>query len=416
MSAPERFALCRAGCTNCRGDHGSRLVADLGLDGVVQPDARVVRDFRASSAVLRDPRFGRGVDAAEEDGHPRQRSFLTMNPPDHTRLRRLVSYAFTPSSISRLEPRIERLATELVDAALAAPHGEVDLVAAMAAPLPVVVICELLGVPVSDRERFTAWSHAVARGLDPAEELSAQELTTLGRARQELRAYFAGLVDAKRHRPADDLTSRLVAVRDTEQPLSEEEMISTLVLLLIAGHETTVNLIGNGAFALLRNPDQMSLLRARPELIGQAVEEFLRFEPPVQYVSRVALEAAEVGGRRVEPGHRVVVHLSGANRDPAESDDPERLDVTRSSPRHLSFGAGIHFCLGAPLARLESRVAFTVLLARTASIEATGEAVWRRNKLLHGLERLPVRMAPALRQHASGDAAPSPTPPSLPVG
>ena len=356
----------------------------------MEPSFKMVSGYDECSAILRDGRFGRGEDAPDESP-PRQRSFLGMNPPDHTRLRRLVSHAFTPRSISELEPRIEKLAGDLVDAALAA--GDVDLIAAIAAPLPVVVICELLGVPVEDRERFTAWSHAVARGLDPEDSLSAEDRARLTRARLELRDYFAGLVAAKRQTPDDDLISRLIAARDDGDRLTESEMISTLVLLLIAGHETTVNLIGNGTLALLRNRDQLALLRERPELLTDAVEELLRYDPPVSYVPRVALEDAEVGGEPVRRGDLVVVHLNGANHDASASTDPDRLDVTRSPAKHLSFGAGIHFCLGAPLARLEARVAFDALLSRTASIELAGEPVWRQNKLLHGLERLPVRLA-----------------------
>ncbi len=345
-----------------------------------------VTRYADAEAVLRDPRFGHAEPGTlRSDGAkvPDRRSFLRMNPPDHSRLRRLVSHAFTARTVAALEPRIAELAEDLVREVVAAP-GEVDLIAALAAPLPIAVICELLGVPYADRERFTLWSAAVARGLDPEFLLSEDERVRLETARTELGGYFAELAEVKRRDPQDDLLSALVGVRDEGDRLSEVELLTTCNLLLIAGHETTVNLIGNGILALLRHPDQQDRLRAEPDLGAGAVEEFLRYDPPVQLSSRTALEDVPVAGTTVPAGDTVLVGIAAANRDARVFDEPGRLDVTRTDVRHLTFGHGIHFCLGAPLARLEGRIAIGTLLAAARHLELAREPEWKDNLILRG--------------------------------
>jgi cytochrome P450 len=342
--------------------------------------------------VLRDPRFGHrpsgdgGIFRAAEPGQER-RSFLALDPPDHTRLRRLVSKAFTARLVERLRPRI----SELVDSLLAGVSGETDLISALAWPLPVAIISELLGVPPEDKSRFKAWSQALARGLDPEFMLPPAEIARREKARDEFSGYFRALADRRRaNGGGDDLLSALVAVSDQGDVLTEAELLATCILLLVAGHETTVNLIGNGALALLRHPDQLAWFRAHPDATASAVEELLRYDPPVQLTARSALEDVELAGRRIERGQLVMLLIGAANRDPDVFPDPARLDLTRSPERHLAFGFGIHYCLGAPLARLEGQIALTKLFQREVSL--AGPVSYRDNLVLRGLAALPVRM------------------------
>jgi unspecific monooxygenase len=353
---------------------------------------RVTASYDLCEKVLRDPRFGH----RPEDGGlwrestARNRSFLTMDPPDHTRLRRLVSKAFTPRLVERLRPRVETLVDELLEPV----SGEVDLIATLAYPLPVIVISEMLGVPAADRDLFKGWSDSLARGLDPDFLLPAADIAQRDEAREEFAAYFRELAAARRAEPRDDLLSALVSVSDGRDALSEEELLATCVLLLVAGHETTVNLIGNGALALLRNPAQLRLFRERPGNVQAAVEELLRYDPPVQLTLRSALDDVDLDGTFVERGRLVLLLTGAANRDPSVFDDPDRLDLTRyteghDAPKHLSFGHGIHFCLGAPLARLEGQVALGKLFERDVAL-AAGDLVYRDNLVLRGLRDLPV--------------------------
>lgn len=349
---------------------------------------------RDCAAVLRDPRFGHGdgpfvreINAGEE----RVRSFLVLDPPDHTRLRGLVSKAFTARTVQRLRPRVEQLVDELFDRALG--NGTVELIEALAYPLPVMVISELLGVPHRDREQFRAWSDALARGLDPEFMLPAAELARRERARLEFREYFRELAAERRRQPSDDLLSALVGVEDQGDVLTEPDLLATCTLLLIAGHETTVNLIANGALALIRHPDQLAYLREHPDRVAAAIEELLRYDPPVQFTTRIALEDAEVGGQPVTRGEPVMVLLGAANRDPDAFPDPDRLDLARTPGRQLAFGLGIHFCLGAPLARLEGEVALAGLIGRSRQLTlATDELQYKENLVLRGLASLPVRL------------------------
>jgi cytochrome P450 len=315
------------------------------------------------------------------------RPFLFTDPPDHTRLRGLVSKAFTARVVERLEPRVQQLVDELLDQALGSP--EMELIGDLAYPLPVQVICELLGVPPSDHETFRDWSAALARGLDPDLVLSPDEIAQRNAGVAAFRDYFKGLIEVRRRKPSDDLLSRLVEVEDAGEVLSEAELLTTCILLLVAGHETTVNLIGNGALALMRNPDQLELLRRDPSLWRGAIEELLRYDPPVQIDGRTALEDVEVAGTRVEAGSFVMMAIAAANRDPAVFPDPDRLDVRRTDLKHLSFGFGTHFCLGAPLARLEGRVALSTLVRRAGTLELLDTApAYKDNVVLRGLQSL----------------------------
>ncbi|MGP4097884.1 cytochrome P450 [Nonomuraea sp. KM90] len=332
------------------------------------------------TVLLRDPRFGRGSAEANRNnpGQPVE-SFLWLDPPDHTRLRALVSRAFTPRMLERLRPRIEAITAELV----AGLPEEADLVSGLAYPLPVMVISEMLGVPPEDEERFRGWSEILARGLDPM--LTDDLVSETGRARREFRDYFRELSAIRRERPGDDLLSALTQVRE----LTEGELLATCVLLLVAGHETTVNLIGNGVLHLARH----GLLAHAAERPKQVVEEVLRYDPPVQLTSRLTMEDVELAGVPVPKGTLVMAVIGAANRDPAAFPDPDRFDVTREPGRHLAFGLGIHFCLGATLARMEGEIALSALAAAAPKLELADPAPpYKENVVLRGLAALPVRL------------------------
>jgi hypothetical protein len=317
---------------------------------------------------------------------------LGLDPPDHTRLRNLVNMAFTPRVIAAMEPRVQAITDQLLDAATErAMHNgrQIDVIKDLAEPLPVTVISELLGVPSEDHAQFRRWSYDLARALDPLFEV--QILDNADRAVRELTEYFRPLVEARRRAPGDDLISALVRAEEEGDRLSEDELYAFCVLLLGAGSETTTNLIGNGFLALHQQPEQLRLLRDDPSLADSAIEELLRFDAPVQLTSRVALEDVTIGERAVRAGEFIVLSLAGANRDPAQFADPDRLDVTRAENRHLSFSLGNHYCLGSPLARLEARTAIMSLLERfpaTSLLDA--EPRWREMVTLRGLTTLPV--------------------------
>ncbi|WP_371782178.1 cytochrome P450 [Streptosporangium subroseum] len=347
--------------------------------------------YAPCAALLRDPRFGHG------EGPPGRnrgaRSFLTMDPPDHTRLRALVSRAFTARMIERLRPRISAIAEELVGGM----SGEVDLISALAYPLPVRVISEMLGVPPEDQARFQGWSESLARGLDPDFLLPEKMLAERDAARDEFHAYFGELLVRRRAEPGGDLLSALV----TADELTTEELLSTCVLLLVAGHETTVNLIGNGALALLRHGalhrfGEGGEGHERHERnTAKAVEELLRYDPPVQLTLRFALEDVELCGTPIREGEAVMALLGAANRDPEVFSDPDMLDLDRGPVRHLAFGLGAHFCLGAPLARLEGSVALSALATAAPGLTLVDPAPpYKENLTLRGLAALPVRLGP----------------------
>ncbi|MEU5695111.1 cytochrome P450 [Actinosynnema sp. NPDC020468] len=325
-------------------------------------------------------------------------SFLWMDPPDHTRLRGLVSKAFTPRTVAELRPRIEALVTELVDRALAA--GEFDLVELIAYPLPLTIVCELIGVPAADHKAVQTWSQDLARGFDPDVLMTPETHEARSTAAREFMRYFRALIDARRAEPRDDLLSALAAVEDRGDVLTETELLTTCVTTLVAGHETTVNLVANGLLALMRNADQWELLRAHPEYVPSAVNELLRFDPPVQMTTRSAKKPMTVAGHDFAEGDGVVVLVNSGNRDPEVFPDPDRLDVTRyhdrrdPAARHLAFSLGIHYCLGAPLALLEMEVLLAELVRRVTVMEPlTDEPQYKANLIVRGLSALPVRFA-----------------------
>ena len=351
-------------------------------------------------AIMRDHRRF-GSDPRQGTLSPRQMAMLPppdeftmlfLDPPDHTRLRALVNKAFTPRAVNALEPQIRGIMGGLLDD-IGDPGG-LDLMPAVAQPLPVIVIAEMLGVPPQDREQFKTWSAQRARLLEPT--IGRREREAGAAASRAFDAYFRKIIEARRADPRDDILSALVQAEDEGERLTERETLNMLRLLLIAGNETTTNLIGNGVLALLRSPDQLRRLRDDPALIPSAVEELLRFDSPVQTDFRRVLEDCEVNGFPVRKRDNVVLLIGAANRDPDAFDDPDRLDVGRDQGPHLSFGRGIHHCLGAPLARLEGRIALEMLLERFAEIGlATYRPRFRRTIVLRGLESLPIRCAAA---------------------
>jgi cytochrome P450 len=326
------------------------------------------------------------------------RHLLNSDPPDHTRLRRLVSKGFTMRRVAELRPRVEAITSALLDdmaARAAAGEAEVDLIEAFAFPLPVIVICELLGVPAGDRESFKEWSHAMLSSVGEPGQFRT--------AATSMYYYFTELLEAKRKSPADDLVSALIAVRDAGDgadgaaSFDERELVAMLFLLLVAGHETTANLIASGTLALLTQPAEFGRLRRDPSLLPGAVEELLRYVNPLNHATeRFTLEPVEIGGVTIPAREWVLCVTSSANRDPARFADPDRLDVGREPGGHVAFGHGIHYCLGAPLARLEGEVAFGALLARFPGLSLAADPAalrWRPSSLIHGLETLPVALA-----------------------
>jgi pimeloyl-[acyl-carrier protein] synthase len=320
----------------------------------------------------------------------RKDAMLSADPPRHTRLRLLVNKAFTPGAVADLAPFIQRFVDDVIDTVQ--PRGRLDVIRDLAYPLPATVIAEMLGVPHADRDRFKQWSDDIAAviGNFPG-GLSEGVLRRGVHGMRELRAYFRGIVVQRRVEPRDDLISALVKAQQEGDRLNEAELLANAVLLLNAGHETTTNLIGNGILALLRHPDQLGRLREDPARIPTAVEELLRYDSPVQFTSRVLKTDLTLGGKQLRAGQTVLLVLGAANRDPAQFPDPDRLDVGRADNKHLSFGLGSHYCLGAPLARLEGRIVFETLLRRLPGLRLAGSApVYRQNFNLRGLEALEV--------------------------
>ena len=358
----------------------------------------VLTRYEDCVAVLRDQRFGReefqqmltAVYGDETEKPALPRSMLFRDPPDHTRLRALVSKAFTPRMIETMREHIQEIVDRLLDRVQDA--GRMDVIEDLAYPLPVTVICEMLGVPVDDHASIRGWSADIARSLDAIGLPSDEGIVERGRkSRRALGDYFRRLVPERRARPQDDLLSGLLAAEEQGDKLTQDEVIAMCLLLFIAGHETTVNLIGNGTLALLRHPDQLTKLRAEPALIGNAVEELLRYDSPVQRTARITTTEVELAGQLLPKGALVITALGAANRDPAQFADPDRLDVTRKDPRHISFGFGIHFCLGAPLARVEGQLALGTLLRRAPDLAlAEVNPEWRESSVLRGLKRLNV--------------------------
>ncbi|MFG2714555.1 cytochrome P450 [Streptomyces goshikiensis] len=318
---------------------------------------------------------------------PANANMLESDPPQHTRLRRLVAREFTARRVEALRPRVEQITHELLDAMAARPERTADLIKALAFPLPMTVICELLGVPDLDRERFRYWSSEVVAPTGSAPDNTPH---------RELGAYLGELVEAKAKSPGEDLLSALIRTRDEDgDSLSPDELIGMAFLLLVAGHETTVNLISNGVRALLAHPEQLAGLRADYDgLLGGAVEEMLRYDGPVQNATfRYARADVEIGGAVIPAGATVLVSLAAADRDPGRFPEPDRFDIRRTAQGHLAFGHGLHFCIGAPLARMEGRVAVRALLERFPGLAENpdGPPLWLSGSLMRGVSRLPVR-------------------------
>jgi cytochrome P450 len=354
------------------------------------------------SLVLRDKRFGKdyvertrrryGPDIMDQ---PVFRSMshwmLQADPPDHTRLRGLVVKAFTARRVEDMRPRIQEIVDQSIDAVI--DRGHMDLIEDFAFRLPVTIICDMLGIPEEHREVFYKSSRDGGRLLDPV-PLSPEEIKQGNAANLMAQMYFQQLFELRRKTPGDDLITQLVQAEEDGNKLSNEELTANIILLFGAGHETTVNLIGNGLLALHRNPDQLALLKARPELMVNAIEEFLRYDSSVQMTGRVTLEQIDdLGGVTIPKGETVLCLLGSANRDPAVYPDrPDRLDITRPNVKPLSFGGGIHFCLGAQLARIEAEIAIATLLRRLPDlrIDDIDNPDWRPTFVLRGLKRLPA--------------------------
>ena len=345
-------------------------------------DAWAITQHEDIDAMLRDSR--RFSNGGREYGYVDYTSLLDMDPPDHTRLRSLVVKAFTPRAVAQLAPSIQETCDELLDDV--EETTRFDLIETLAFPLPVIVIAEMLGVPPADRERFKTWSQDAALSVEPA--LNPGQVRRVQRAFGNLREYLNGLIERYQRDPQDNMISALVAVEEAGDRLTREELLMTLMLLLVAGHETTRNLIGNGMLALLRNPDQLQQLRDHPELMESAIHELLRYDAPVQLDSRVVQEDLEMGGKRIRKGQRVIGLIGAANRDPEAYASPNHLDIGRGDKTHLSFGRGIHYCLGSPLALLEGRIAFATLLRRFSSIRLAAEPEHLDVVVLRGVREL----------------------------
>jgi cytochrome P450 len=366
------------------------------------PLGMVASRHAEASLVLRDKRFGKdyversirryGSKIMEE---PVFRSMshwmLQQDPPDHSRLRGLVVKAFTARRVEDMRPRIQQIVDQTLDAIIG--QGHMDLIEDFAFRLPVTIICDMLGIPEEHREVFYKSSRDGGRLLDPV-PLTPEEIAKGNAGNLMAQMYFQQLFELRRKSPGDDLTTQLVHAEEDGSKLSNEELTANIILLFGAGHETTVNLIGNGLLALYRNPDQLALLKANPALITNAIEEFLRYDSSVQSTGRVALEDIEdLGGKKIPKGEAVICLLGSANRDPAVYPDrPDRLDIARPNVRPLSFGGGIHFCLGAQLARIEAEVAIAALLRRLPELKLDDaeNPEWRPTFVLRGLKRLPA--------------------------
>lgn len=358
--------------------------------------AWLVTNYDYATALLTDPRFANNrqkepaqnkQDVSQEQQSRKEQNRPSGSTPDFTRLRPLVAKAFTPRMIEQLRSRIQQITDELLDAVQA--QGKMDLIADFAYPLPITVISELLGIPVTDRTSFRAWSQAIVNM--PEDE---QQKVSHACARLELTRYIKTLLSTKREHPGSDLTSHLLQVEEDGQRLHEQEIIFITFLLLIAGHETTVNLIGNGVLALLTHPGQLHLFQRDPSLIACAVEELLRYTAPVSMsFPRVAGEDIPLHGKVIRKGEKVYISLSAANLDPHRFHEPDVLDITRQQNQHLAFGKGIHYCLGAPLARLEGQIALETLLRRMPHLRLIDDPerlIWNRHLFLRGVTSMPV--------------------------
>ena len=376
-----------------------RPVLEVPVPNYTGPGMWMLTRYRDIHSVLRDPRFSverlraplmrDNLDRMPEflrQSATGMRSMLIMDPPDHTRVRKLVNKAFTPKRIAALRGHIEAIVRELADEAQA--KGTFDLIHDVAEPLPAIVIAELLGVPVEDHRRFRQWSSAMINGFASP---SAEARATGTEAARQIFDYLADIIAARRRAPREDLISAMIAAQEERDALTDAELLATGNLLLLAGHETTTNLIGNGTLALLREPDQWKRLCNEPALLPTAIEELLRYDGPVQATVRVALEDVAIDDQVIPEGSLVLVSIGSANHDPDTFEDPDQLDLARDPNPHLAFGFGTHFCLGAPLARLEAQLAFEALTKRFPGLSLVEDRpVYRANPVLRGLTSLDV--------------------------
>lgn len=367
----------------------------------------IITRYADADTILRDLRFGKSMPkfAAENSllgkavipllkhflagGASTSQSMLNMNPPDHTRLRSLVNKAFTPKMIEKMREHIQQIADDLLNKKQG--QKQMDLVADFAFPLPVTVIAEMLGVPPSDQEQFKVWSNALTVILEPG--ACPMSLLKAGGARNKLVAYLRPLIEKRRKDPQDDLITSLVQAEEEGSRLTPDELLANVILLLVAGHETTVNLISGSLLSLMLYPEQKDLLNSRPELLNDSVDEFLRFCNPVQMVRRYAVEDVEVGGKKIAAGQSIIVSVAAANHDPAKFNDPDKLDLTRTDIKHLAFGMGIHHCLGWSLAVAEGQIALQSVLSRMPNMKLMlnpEQIEWKRPFSLRGPVRLPV--------------------------
>ncbi|MEH2162867.1 MAG: cytochrome P450 [Nostoc sp.] len=315
------------------------------------------------------------------------RLLFYMNPPDHTRLRGLVTKAFSLTVVEQMRPRIQGIVNELLGKVQ--NTGNIDIIADLASPLPVTVIGSMLGIPNEAQDQLHQWSNVLSRILDAL--VSLEEYEAMNQAINEFQEYLRTLVAEREKNPQPDLISGLIAAREQGDKLSEEELLSTCILLFATGEETTVNTIGNGMLALLRHPEEMEKLKKEPTLIQNAVEEILRYDSPVQLTNRIVLENIEIGNQTIKAGEKILLCLGAANRDPAQFPDPDRLNINRSENNHLAFGDGIHYCLGATLARAQAQIAINTLLQQFPNLQlASDNLEWRKNLALRGLTSLPV--------------------------
>jgi hypothetical protein len=353
--------------------------------------SKLLHDPRVSSDERKSARGAGALVASGKLGAMGDPPFIFLDPPDHDRLRRLVMGQFTPARVEGMRDRAVRLVDELLDAR--EDQGQLDVVEDLAYPLPVAVICDLLGVPREDEPRFHGWATALARSLDPAQGMTEEEARQAAEAATQMGEYMASLVEARRARPADDLLlSALVAGDDPDGRMDEMELLNTLALLLVAGHETTVNLISNGTLALLRHPGVLDRLRCEPRLVIPLVEEVLRYDPPVQFRTRTTLADVGVAGVNIPKGATVVLLLASGSRDPVRFPDAGRFVPDREDNQHLGFGGGIHYCVGAPLARIEAHVALGALARRLVAPRLVADPPsYRRNAALRGPQHLFVQ-------------------------
>ncbi|MFE4862422.1 cytochrome P450 [Streptomyces sp. NPDC056670] len=373
------YAVMRSACPvqlmSTGSGHSGYLVTGYAQAREALSDSRLSKD---TAAFFADK-------GSRRDLHPAvAHNMLASDPPRHTRLRKLVTKAFTTGAVAEMRPFITGVTDELLDRW---PKGEVDLIAALALPLPVIVICELLGVPEEEQALVQRWS---------GELFAAGKPEVIDAASHAMADYMAGLIEAKRTRPGNSLLDRLVSARDGDDRLSEEELVSLAILLLVAGHETTTHFIGNAVLALLRHPDQMDRLRRNPEAVTTALDELLRFDSPVSTATfRFATQACTLGGTEIPAGAPVLIALGAANRDPLRFTSPDRLALDRGAAAHLGFGHGIHRCVGAPLAKAEAEIALRAILLRFPGIRLAvppDQLEWRRTRLIRGLAALPVRV------------------------